>query len=114
MDGKAVRSCIILAAEADGSEIFTVEGLALPGGALHPLQEAFLETGAVQCGFCTPGMLMAAKALVDESPAPGDDEIKRAMSGHLCRCTGYQPILEAIRLPVNFQGAAGGAMGCAH
>jgi len=98
MDGKAVRSCIILAAEANGSEIITVEGLALPGGALHPLQEAFLAAGAVQCGFCTPGMLMAAKALLDANPEPAEEEINRTISGHLCRCTGYKPIVEAIRL----------------
>lgn len=98
MDGRAVRSCIILAAEADGSEIITIEGLALPDGSLHPLQDAFLETGAVQCGFCTPGMLMAAKALLDENPEPAEEEISRAISGHLCRCTGYKPIIEAIRL----------------
>lgn len=98
MDGKAVRSCIILAAEADGSEIITVEGLTLPDGSLHPLQDAFLETGAVQCGFCTPGMLMAAKALLDVNPEPVEEEISRAISGHLCRCTGYKPIVEAIRL----------------
>lgn len=98
MDGKAVRSCIILAAEADGAEIITVEGLAPAGGALHPLQEAFLETGAVQCGFCTPGMLLAAKALLDANAEPEEAEISRVISGHLCRCTGYKPIVEAIRL----------------
>ena len=98
MDDKPVRSCIILAAEADGSEIITVEGLKVKEEELHPLQQAFLETGAVQCGFCTPGMLMAAKALLDKSPNPSEDEIKVAMSGHLCRCTGYKPIADAIKL----------------
>jgi carbon-monoxide dehydrogenase small subunit len=97
MDGKAVRSCIILAPEVDGSEIITVEGLQLEDGKLHPLQEAFIETGAVQCGFCTPGMLMTAKALIDSNPNPSEEDIITAMSGHLCRCTGYKPIAEAIK-----------------
>lgn len=98
LDGKAVRSCIILAIEANGSEIVTVEGLARSNGELHPLQVAFLQTGAVQCGFCTPGMLMAAKELIEANPEPGEEDIKKAMSGHLCRCTGYKPIFDAIRL----------------
>lgn len=98
MDGKAVRSCIILAPEVDGSEIYTVEGLQSEDGTLHPLQEAFIETGAVQCGFCTPGMLMMAKALIDSNPNPSEEDIITAMSGHLCRCTGYKPIVEAIEI----------------
>lgn len=98
MDGKAVRSCIILAAEADGAAITTVEGLGLPNGDLHPLQQTFLETGAVQCGFCAPGMLMAAKALLDANSEPQEEEIREAISGHLCRCTGYKPIAAAIKL----------------
>jgi len=98
MNGEAVRSCIILAAEADGAVITTVEALASPDGTLHPVQSAFLETGAVQCGFCTPGMLMATKALLDETHEPQDEDIRRAMSGHLCRCTGYKPIADAIKL----------------
>jgi len=103
MNGKAVRSCIILAVEADGTTITTVEGLSLPDGELHPLQRAFLDTGAVQCGFCTPGMLMAAKALFSSTPKPGEAEIKQALSGHLCRCTGYKPIADALKLAARYR-----------
>ena len=95
MDGKLVDSCLVPAMKADGSEILTVEGLAGEGD-LHPIQEAFLEKGAVQCGFCTPGMLLAAKSLLDENPSPCIEEIKEAISGNLCRCTGYTKIIEAI------------------
>ncbi len=95
MNGKPVRSCIILAAEAHGAIITTVEGLA-EKDKLHPLQQSFIRKGAVQCGFCTPGMLMAAKALYDRNPAPSQKDIEEALSGHLCRCTGYKPIKEAI------------------
>lgn len=96
MDGKAVTSCLILAVQADGSEIMTVEGL---GGedSLHPLQEAFIKYGAVQCGYCTPGMLMSAKYLIDTNPRPSRDEIRVAISGNLCRCTGYTKIIDAIQ-----------------
>ena len=85
----------MLAVEADGQEILTVEGLAR-GDRLHPLQEAFIEKGAVQCGFCTPGMLLAAKALMDRKPSPDLEDVKEALGGHLCRCTGYESIFEAI------------------
>ena len=95
MDGKLVNSCLVPAMKADGSEISTVEGLASEGD-LHPIQEAFLEKGAVQCGFCTPGMLLAAKSLLDQNPHPSLEEIKTAISGNLCRCTGYTKIIEAI------------------
>jgi len=95
MDGKLLNSCLIPALKANGSEILTVEGLA-EGDKLHPIQRAFLEKGAVQCGFCTPGMLLAAKSLLDENPNPSIDEIKLAISGNLCRCTGYIKIIEAI------------------
>jgi carbon-monoxide dehydrogenase small subunit len=95
MDGKLVNSCLIPALKADGREILTVEGLA-EGDKLHPIQRAFLEKGAVQCGFCTPGMLLAAKSLLDEIPNPSKEEIKLAISGNLCRCTGYTKIIEAI------------------
>lgn len=95
MDGKLVNSCLVPAMKADGSEISTVEGLASEGD-LHPIQEAFLERGAVQCGFCTPGMLLAAKSLFDQNPHPSLEEIKTAISGNLCRCTGYTKIIEAI------------------
>ena len=95
MDGVLVNSCLIPAMKANGSEILTVEGLGDEGG-LHPIQEAFLEKGAVQCGFCTPGMLLAAKNLLDQNPHPSIEEIKKAISGNLCRCTGYTKIIEAI------------------
>jgi len=95
MDGKAVNSCLILAVEADGAEIITVEGL---GGEneLDPIQQAFIDHGAVQCGFCTPGMIMAAKYLLDNNPSPNEAEIREALAGNLCRCTGYARIIEAI------------------
>jgi carbon-monoxide dehydrogenase small subunit len=96
LDGRPVVSCLVFAGDAAGREITTVEGLA-QDGKLHPLQQAFVERGAVQCGFCTPGMLLAAKALLDENPTPSAEEIKHALAGNLCRCTGYQKIIEAIQ-----------------
>jgi carbon-monoxide dehydrogenase small subunit len=96
MDGNPVRSCITLALEADGAEIITVEGLA-SDGKLHPLQQAFVDYGAIQCGFCTPGMLLSSKALIDRNPKPTEDDIKTALAGNFCRCTGYTKILEAVR-----------------
>ncbi len=96
VDGQAVKSCLVLAVQAEGSVVTTVEGLAGPDGSPHPLQEAFVETGAVQCGFCTPGMLMAAKALLDANPQPTEDDIRVALSGNLCRCTGYAKIVDAV------------------
>jgi carbon-monoxide dehydrogenase small subunit len=96
MDGKAVNSCLILIGQADGHRIETVEGLS-KNGALHPLQTAFIEVGAVQCGFCTPGVLMSAKALLDRTPHPSDEEIRAGLAGNLCRCTGYTKIIEAVR-----------------
>lgn len=96
VDSKAVNSCLILAGQANGSDIMTVEGLEKKG-TLHPLQENFLKHGAVQCGFCTPGMLMSAYALLNENPHPSEEEIKEAIAGNLCRCTGYKQIIEAIR-----------------
>jgi carbon-monoxide dehydrogenase small subunit len=97
LDGSLVCACLVLAAQADGHEVVTVEGLGADG-ALHPVQEAFVEAGAVQCGFCTPGLVVAAAALLAESPAPSDDELREALSGNLCRCTGYQKIFDAVRL----------------
>ena len=97
LDGTLVCSCLVLAAQADGHEVVTVEGLA-EDGVLHPVQDAFAETGAVQCGFCTPGFVVAAVDLLRRSPSPTDDEIREALSGNLCRCTGYQKILDAVRL----------------
>jgi carbon-monoxide dehydrogenase small subunit len=96
MNGQAVLSCLIPAFKADGTEILTIEGLAREGD-LHPLQKAFWEEGAVQCGYCTPGMLLSAKAFLDENPEPKVEEIKKAISGNLCRCTGYAKIISAIR-----------------
>jgi aerobic carbon-monoxide dehydrogenase small subunit len=97
LDGQLVCSCLVLAAQADGHEVVTVEGLA-EDGELHPVQEAFVRAGAVQCGFCTPGLVVAAADLLRRSPQPSDDEIREALSGNLCRCTGYQKILDAVRL----------------
>ena len=96
IDGVLVSSCLTLAVLADGKEITTVEGLA-QNGKLHPVQQAFIDYGGFQCGICTPGMVVAAKALLDENPNPSDDEIKDWMMGNLCRCTGYYKILESIR-----------------
>ncbi len=96
LNGMAVKSCSILALQADGAEITTVEGLA-KGGKLHPLQKAFLDYGAYQCGFCTPGMLASAKAFLDENPRPTEIEIREAINGNICRCTGYNSIVRAIK-----------------
>ncbi len=95
MNGKAVNSCLVLAAQADGSEIETVEGLAVDGH-LNPLQEAFIEGGAIQCGYCSPGMMMSAKALLKDTPTPTRNQIRRGIAGNLCRCTGYYKIVNAI------------------
>jgi len=96
LDGKAVKSCIMLAMDARGKEIWTIEGLAR-GGELHPLQRSFIEHGAIQCGYCTPGMIMSAKALLDKKPNPEEREIREAIAGNFCRCTGYLSIIEAIQ-----------------
>ena len=96
VDGKAVNSCLYPAMELEGREVLTIEGLADAEGNLHPIQKAFVEHGAVQCGFCTPGMLMSAKALLDEKPKPSEEEIRAAIAGNFCRCTGYVQIIEAI------------------
>jgi aerobic-type carbon monoxide dehydrogenase small subunit (CoxS/CutS family) len=95
IDGKAVNSCLILAASVQGKKITTIEGLA-QGEKLHPIQEAFVETGAIQCGFCTPGMIMITKAFLDKNLNPTEEEAKRAISGNLCRCTGYFQIIDAV------------------
>ena len=97
LDGTLVCACLVLAAQADGHEVVTVEGLA-DGDRLHRVQEAFVEAGAVQCGFCTPGLVVATAALLRENPAPSDDELREALSGNLCRCTGYAKIFDAVRL----------------
>ena len=95
MDGKAVNACLIFIAEVEGKEITTIEGLSL-NGKLHPLQQAFIDEGAVQCGFCTPGMILAAKAFLDSNPEPSESQIREAIAGNLCRCTGYDKIIRAI------------------
>jgi len=97
LDGTLVCACLVLAAQADGRHVVTVEGLARDGQ-LHPVQEAFGETGAVQCGFCTPGLIVATADLLERNPAPSEDEIREALSGNLCRCTGYAKIFDAVRL----------------
>jgi aerobic carbon-monoxide dehydrogenase small subunit len=97
MDGRLVCACLVLAAQADGHDLVTVEGVA-EEGQLHRVQEAFAETGAVQCGFCTPGLIVATVDLLDRRPDPSDDEIREALSGNLCRCTGYAKIFDAVRL----------------
>ncbi len=102
LDGRAVNSCLMLAVDADGKSITTIEGLAR-GGELHPLQKVFLERGAVQCGFCTPGMILAAKALLDQKTHPTEEEIRLAIAGNLCRCTGYSKIVEAIQAAAEMQ-----------
>ena len=97
LDGVLVCACLVLAAQAEGRDIVTVEGLA-QGEDLHPVQDAYVQTGAVQCGFCTPGLIMATHDLLDRNPKPSDAEIREALSGNLCRCTGYEKILDAVRL----------------
>ena len=97
LDGTLACACLVLAAQADGHAVVTVEGLA-EDGRLHPVQEAFAETGAVQCGFCTPGLVVATADLLERNPDPSDDEIREALSGNLCRCTGYAKIFDAVRL----------------
>lgn len=97
VNGKAVNACLFPAMEINGASVLTIEGLAKPGGELHPLQTAFMEVGAVQCGYCTPGMVLSAKALLDENPNPMEDEIRHALAGNMCRCTGYTQIVEAVK-----------------
>jgi aerobic carbon-monoxide dehydrogenase small subunit len=96
MDGEPVNSCLVLAVEAEGHRIQTIEGLA-EDGRLHPLQQAFVDQGGIQCGFCSPGMILTSKALLDKNPSPTELEVRAAISGNLCRCTGYQKIVEAIQ-----------------
>ncbi|MDQ0245487.1 xanthine dehydrogenase E subunit [Bacillus fengqiuensis] len=99
MDGKLVNSCLTMAYQADGTSITTIEGLGK--GGLHPIQKAFLEEGGFQCGYCTPGMIIAVKALIDETPHPTDEQIQEALSGNLCRCTGYGGIIRAVKQVVD-------------
>ena len=97
LDGKSINSCIFPALEAEGKSITTIEGIADGKGGLHPIQKAFIEHGAIQCGFCTPGMVLSAKALLDEIPKPTEEEIRNGIAGNLCRCTGYLQIVQAVK-----------------
>ncbi|MFN3286514.1 MAG: (2Fe-2S)-binding protein [bacterium] len=108
MDGKAVKSCTVLAVQAEGAQITTVEGLARDGE-LHPIQQAFWDEHGLQCGFCTPGMMLAAVDLLQRNPNPTEDEIRHALEGNLCRCTGYQHIVNAVKAASRAMGAAVGA-----
>ncbi len=104
LDGKPVSSCLLLASAAVGHEVLTIEGLSEPGGKLHPVQEAFVKHAAIQCGFCTPGMVLSVVALLNENPTPTQDEIKTAIEGHLCRCGTYSKVIEAVE-ELSAQGA---------
>ena len=97
LDGRSVKSCTVFAVQADGAEILTVEGMARPDGSLHPIQSAFLQEHGLQCGFCTPGMIMRTHRLLQEIPNPTEDEIRLGLSGNICRCTGYQNIVKAVQ-----------------
>jgi len=100
LNGQPVNSCLVLAMSVNGAEIETIEGVAPDGGGLHPIQEAFVEHGAIQCGYCSPGMILSSKNLLAKNPKPTEGEVRKALSGNLCRCTGYQKIVEAV-LSVN-------------
>ena len=113
VDGEPLLSCLLLAVESDGRDVTTVEGLAA-GGQLHPLQEYFADLGAAQCGYCTPGILMTAKALLDREPHPSRDRIREALSGNLCRCTGYAQIIDAVEAAACANGAERAAKGARH
>jgi len=104
VDGRLVTSCLMLAAQADGRDVVSIEGLAT-NGTLHPVQQAFIDTGGVQCGFCTPGMIMAAKSLLDHNPSPSLEDVREGLAGNLCRCTGYAKIYEAVIRASREQGA---------
>lgn len=101
VDGLAINACLYPAVEANRKEVLTIEGLAAPDGTLHPLQKSFVENGGIQCGFCSPGMILSSKALLDENPNPDAAEIKHALAGNLCRCTGYTQIFESVQAVVN-------------
>jgi aerobic carbon-monoxide dehydrogenase small subunit len=105
IDGRSVKSCTMFAVQADGAEILTVEGMARPDGSLHPIQAAFLQEHGLQCGFCTPGMIMRTHRLLQENPDPTDAEIRMGLSGNICRCTGYQNIVKAVRVAAGQLGA---------
>jgi aerobic-type carbon monoxide dehydrogenase small subunit (CoxS/CutS family) len=101
LEGKTINSCIFPALEVEGKRVTTIEGIADAKGGLHPIQKAFIEQGAIQCGFCTPGMVLSAKALLDENPRPNGEEIRNGIAGNLCRCTGYLQIVQAIKVASN-------------
>ena len=105
LDGAAVKSCTVLAVQADGSDVLTIEGMAA-NGELHPIQQGFWEKHGLQCGFCTPGMIMAARDLLGRNPAPSEDEIRHALDGNFCRCTGYVGIIEAVQHAAKMSGAS--------
>ena len=105
INGRSVKSCTVFAVQADGADILTVEGMARPDGSLHPIQAAFLQEHGLQCGFCTPGMIMRTHRLLQENPDPTDDEIRMGLSGNICRCTGYQNIVKAVRVAAGQLGA---------
>ncbi len=109
LDGRSVKSCSVLAVQADGSEVTTIEGLAGPDGSLDPVQRAFHEAHALQCGFCTPGMIMAVRDLLRENPNPSEEEIREGIEGNLCRCTGYQNIVRAVQSAAEKMAAVMGA-----
>jgi aerobic carbon-monoxide dehydrogenase small subunit len=111
LDGSAVRSCLVFAVQADGAEVTTVEGLAAGEDAMHPLQEAFRDAHGLQCGFCTPGILMSMIPFLQENPSPDEAQIREALSGNLCRCTGYENIVQAVALAAERMGSAGGPAG---
>jgi aerobic carbon-monoxide dehydrogenase small subunit len=111
LDGVPVCACLVAAGQADGREIMTVEGLAAPDGGLHPVQQAFIEAGAVQCGFCTPGLLVAAHDLLTREPSPAEADVREALAGNLCRCTGYEKILDAVRLAAARMAGSGSGSG---
>jgi carbon-monoxide dehydrogenase small subunit len=102
LDGKAVRSCRLRTSDAEGKNLITIEGMETPEGRLHPIQQAFMDAGAVQCGFCTPGMIMSSYALLLSNPKPNRDQIRKALVGNLCRCTGYQHIIDAVELASSY------------
>jgi aerobic carbon-monoxide dehydrogenase small subunit len=106
LDGESVKSCTVLAAQADGAEVTTIEGLAAPDGTLHPVQEAFHREHGLQCGYCTPGMVLASVSLLAENPSPTEHEVREGLEGNLCRCTGYHNIVKAVLAAAEAQGAS--------
>src|SRR2546428_6233864 len=109
MDGKAVKSCTLFAVQADGHEVKTIEGMAATDGTLHPIQQAFWDEHGLQCGFCTPGFIMAAAYLLEQNPNPSDEEIRKGLEGNLCRCTGYVNIIKSVQTAARTMGGAGAA-----